>query len=227
MTDDPIDRINLLEGPAFPREIAIQDADAAITDLDADLARRIGGPDIAEVPTAYLPHRAWGRSVDVYDGAWPEPVRRAVIVASPQVHEVKGTLDGVEKALAALNVDAVVTEWWQATPRAKPYTFRVTAYARARLYDGPLLDARLIKVVFATVLRTKPLSRAFSLAVGVNLPSSAGLAPVLIGKLVCGRALVPAPRTELSARVGLAPVIVGKVRVALALVPALPPAQAS
>lgn len=188
---DPIERINLLEGPAFPREIAIQDADAAIMDLDADLPRRIGGPDIAEVPSGYLAHRAWGRSVDVYDPSWPESVRRAVIVAAPTVHEVKGTVDGVEKALSALNVDATVTEWWQTAPRGVPYTFSVRAFARARLYDGPLLDARLIKVIFASILRAKGLSRAFDLTVAAALPSPVRMAPVIVPRCRVALAAVP------------------------------------
>lgn len=220
---DPVERINLLEGPARKREIAIQDADAAITDLDTDLVRRVGGPNIADVPIGNLPARAWARSVDVYDPAWPEEVRRAVIVAAPQVQSLKGSLGAVETALAALRVDAVITEWFQETPRGAAYTFTVRAYARARLYDGPLLDARLVKVVFSSVLRAKPLSRAFDLIVGANLPATGNLAPVLVGKLVCARAVIPRPRATVAAAMGLAPVIVGKVRVARSLVPALPP----
>ncbi|UIY44145.1 phage tail protein I [Methylobacterium radiotolerans] len=188
---DLVERINLLEGPAWPREIAIQDADAAITDLDGDLPRRVGGPNIADVPADYLAHRAWGRSVDVYDPAWPEETRRNVIVVAPAVHKTKGTVDGVEKALSALNVDATVTEWWQTVPRGVPYTFSVRAFARARLYDGPLLDARLIKVIFASILRAKGLSRAFDLTVVAALPAPLRMAPVLIPRCRVALAAVP------------------------------------
>lgn len=219
---EPKKRRSLLLGFVSPPERVIEAADAAIEDFDTDLPRRAGGPDIDLVPAEHLPARAWGRSVDVWDPVWPEAIKRAVIVAAPQVHERKGTVYAVKTALAALGVDAAVIEWWQEVPKAAPYTFTVKAYARARLYDGPLLDARLIRVVFASVLRAKPESRAFDLVVGANLPARAGLAPVLIGKCVLGRAAVPRPRTGMQASLGVAPVLVGKVRVSRAFVPALP-----
>lgn len=172
---DPVERINLLEGPAFRREIAIQDADAAIQDLDTDVVRRVGGPDIALVPTAFLPHRAWGRSVDIYDPAWPEETRRAKIVAAPAEHEIKGTPAGIDLALATLGIDAVTTEWWQVEPKRQPYTFRVRANFRNRLYGGPELDARMIRIAFVTILRAKPLSRAFDLETAAATSAALGI----------------------------------------------------
>lgn len=179
---DPVARVDLLPASISTtrREIAIQDADAAIQDLDTDLPRRAGGPDIAEVPAAYLPHRAWGRSVDVWDPVWPEATRRAVIVASPGVHLVKGSPYSVEAALDALQIDAVVTQWWEKTPRGVPYTFSVRAFVRGRIYDGPTLDARLIGVIRATILRSKPLTRAFDLTVAAALPTPLWMAPVVL-----------------------------------------------
>ena len=190
---DLVERIDLLPASVStrPREIAIQDADAAIEDLDTDLPRRVGGPDIADVPAAFLPHRAWGRSVDVWDPVWPEGIQRAVIVAAPQVHLVKGSPYSVEAALGALQVDATVTQWWEKTPRGVPYTFSVRAFVRGRIYSGPTLDARLIGVIRASVLRTKPLTRAFDLTVAAALPTPLRMIPVVLPRCRVSLAVVP------------------------------------
>lgn len=175
---DPGARTDLLPHNGTRREIAIQDADAAITDLDFDLVRRVGGPDIAAVPEAYLPHRAWGRSVDVWRVRWSVDTKRAAIVAAPTVHRYKGTPYAVETALAALQVEADIVEWWQETPRGQPYTFSVRARARAQIYEGggAILSEALIRDVFSTVKRTKPLSRAFDLTIGATFPESLAVA---------------------------------------------------
>lgn len=220
---DPVARPTLLPPFAVPRERAIGGANAAVAEIDHAVVRQAGGPDIGAVPASYLPARAEMASVDVWDPLWPEAVKRAAIAAAPEVHRHKGTVRAVKAALGALRIDADVVEWWQESPRGAPYTFTVRAFARARLYDGPLLDARLIAVAYASVLRAKPVSRAFDLIVGVVLPAHGGLAPVLTGKAVTARALVPRPRADFAAGLGLAPVLVGAVRVSRAMVPVLPP----
>lgn len=218
---DPIERDTLIVSPT-PREGAIASADAAVSDVDAGLILRAGSPDIAQVPSAYLPARAQARSVDVWDETWPDEVKRAVIVAAPDVHRHKGTVYAVKASLGALGIDATITEWWQSVPKGAPYTFTVKAYARARLYDGPLLDARLIRAAYASILSVKPESRAFDLSVGARLIARPGVVPVLIGKAVCARALAPRPVAKFSAVLGLGGVIVPKVRVARALRVILP-----
>ncbi|WP_288581455.1 phage tail protein I [uncultured Methylobacterium sp.] len=215
---------HILPGDATPLELAIADADTRLDAIDTDLVRRIGGPNIAEVPEAYLSRRAWARSVDVWDQAWPEEIRRAVIVAAPAVHTIKGTPDATTLALAAMRVETVITEWFEAVPQAKPYTFEVLALARARLYaDGPVLDARLIQAVFETVMRTKPLSRGFRLRVGVALETGLGLAPTAAAVArvaVAAEADLPTP--PIAATLGLAPTAAAVARVAVAAEADLP-----
>ncbi|WP_238258440.1 phage tail protein I, partial [Methylobacterium gnaphalii] len=170
------DRNTLLPSHATPRERSIGGANAAVTDADTDLIRRAGSPDIEEVPAAYLPARAEAVSVDVWDPLWPDDIKRATIKAAPEVHRHKGTVYAVKTALSALKIDAEVIEWWQEAPRGVPYAFTVKARARARLYDGPLLDPRLIKVAYTSVLRAKPLSRAFDIVIGAGFGDTLGLA---------------------------------------------------
>ncbi len=214
---DPVARQSLLPLESFPRERAIEGADAAIVDLD--VGQIIRAREVANAPSAILPDLAWERSVDVWDPAWSDDVKRAVIDAAPEVHRHKGTVYAVKTALSALGVDATVSEWWQTSPRGTPYTFDVTAFAKARLYDGPLLDARLIRVVFASVLHAKPESRAFDLTVAATFPATLGLASVAIARSRTSVAMHPRNFRELAAPLGLAPAAIARSRVAVAMHP--------
>ena len=219
---DPVTRPTLLPPNATARELAIEGADAAIGDLDVTQITQARDP--LQTPLALLPRLAWERSVDVWDPNWPESVQRAVVVAAPEVHRHKGTVGAVQAALAAFSVDADIAEWWQESPPGPAYTFSVTAYARARLYDGPVLDARLIRSVFASVLHAKPLSRAFDLKVVATLDATLGLVPIATTRTRAARAAVPAASGETVAMLGLAPAATARTRVAVAVVPVLPPA---
>ena len=219
---DPVARDLLLPSHARPRERAIGGADAAVGDLDTDVVRRAGGPVVSEIPPEYLKERAYGASVDVWDPAWPDDVKRAVIAAAPEVHRHKGTVYAVKTALAALGIAAEVEEWWQTTPRGAPYTFTVRAYVSGSLYGGAFLDVRMVRVAYASVMRAKPSSRGFDMFVGLRLPRTLGLAPALAGKAVLRVAMTPRVIIPVSSALGLAPVLVGRARLALAFTPALP-----
>lgn len=218
---DPVARASLILHPTA-REGAIEGADAAVQDID--VGQIITSRDVANAPAAYLPALAFERRVGVWDPLWSVDVQRAVIEAAPEVHRHCGTPYAVKTALGALDVDADVAEWWQASPPGVPYTFHVTAYARARLYDGPVLDARLIRVVFASILAAKPLSRAFDLTVVATLDATLGLVPVATTRTRAARSAVPAASGETMAMLALAPAATARTRVAVAVVPVLPPA---
>jgi phage tail-like protein len=51
-------------------------------------------------PAPLLPWMAWGFSVDVWDEAWPEQKKRAIIAQSFELHRRKGTLDGIARHLS-------------------------------------------------------------------------------------------------------------------------------
>lgn len=208
---DIVKRAEILPNDATPREKAYAAVDARFEDIDTDLVRRV--KSVAEAPADYLPYLAWERSVDVYDPAWPEAVKRAVIAAAPEVHRYKGTRHAVEVALAALRVGTEITEWWQEVPRAAPYTFRVTAYARGRLYDGPVLDTRLTRVIYSAITRAKPLSRAFTFSVVANLPSTLGMAAAATARVRGQGVLRPVAQDAFAMRLGLAGAATARVRV--------------
>lgn len=215
---DP-DRDDAQPGNATALEVSIAQTTGRLDDLDTDLPRRVGSSDIDEVPEPYLAHRAWSRSVDVYDPAWPVQIRRDVTEAAPEVHLHKGELFAVRRALAALRVDAEVRQWWETEPKGQPYTFEVRTFARARLYDGPLLDERMIRVVYAAIDRAKPLSRAFALNVSAGWIARVGVTTALVGKAKLSRAVVPRVETDMEAGLALVPALIGKATLSRAVVP--------
>lgn len=213
----PAPRDNILPGNATSLERAVADTDGRLDDIDMAFVSRVRDP--AQTPAAILPYLAWERSVDVWDPAWPEDVQRTVVAVALIVHRYKGTRYGVRTALDALQVATRIVEWWETGPEGPPYTFEVTAYVRARLYDGdgPLVDARLIRVIYDTITRTKPLSRAFELRIGIGTGSPLGLAPIAMAR---GRMDLSAasarPLPALRSDLGLAPMAAVRNRVAVA-----------
>ena len=75
--------------------------------------------------------------------------------------------------------------------------------------------------MYATVLRTKPASRAFALALGAQFPAVLGLAPVALAKVVPRVALHPSLGARSGRTLGLAGVALAKVASRRALRPSL------
>ncbi len=207
---------SLIQAPT-PREASIEGADAAIGTLDA--GQIIAARSVADAPEAYLASLAYERNVVAWDSLWPDAVKRAVLAAAPEVHRTCGTPYALKTALTALGVDATLTEWWQTAPQGAPYTFSVKAYARGRLYDGPVLDPRLIKIIFATILWAKPESRAFDLTVLAEMPATLGLAPVVVARPRIAVGMLPRNHRKLAMSLGLAPALVARPRVSVGLQP--------
>lgn len=84
-------------------------------------------------PVEVLPYLAWAMSVDTWRSDWPELIKRQVIAAAPDVHRTKGTRPALEMALAALNIDAELTEWWETAPAGPPGTFEIIAWVNENL----------------------------------------------------------------------------------------------
>jgi len=79
--------------------------------------------DADTCPAALLPWLAWAESVDEWDTAWTEARKRSAMKASRAIHERKGTVGAMRRAVDALGYDIDITEWFQRTPPADPYTF--------------------------------------------------------------------------------------------------------
>jgi phage tail P2-like protein len=63
--------------------------------------------DPASCPLALLPWLAWALSVDEWDSAWPESVKRQVVARSAEMHRKKGTPWAVRAALVAQGYEDV------------------------------------------------------------------------------------------------------------------------
>ncbi len=127
----------MLPPNAKKTERAIESATARLGDVDAHLDT-LRDPDA--IPATLLPWLAWDRSVDLWDSAWTEVQKRAVVRSSIRVHQHKGTAGAMIDALAALDYTAVPVEWFAQFPIGAPYTFRVdveftTAPITAAIYD--------------------------------------------------------------------------------------------
>lgn len=214
---DLVKRAEILKD-ATPREAAYVAVDARFEDIDTDLVRRV--KSVSEAPVAYLPYLAWERSVDVYDPVWPEAIKRAVIAAAPEVHRYKGTRHAVETAMRALSIEAEIVEWWQASPRAAPYTFHVSLFVQPGLYAGVVLDARLIRVAYVAINRAKPLSRAYTMSIYARFPAVIGLAPIAVATAVTRATAHPPHGDALAAGVGLVPVTIAASKTRARAIPA-------
>jgi phage tail P2-like protein len=115
--------LSLLPSNASALERALALVDLRTDQIDADVVRRVIDP--MRCPEPLLPWLAWAWSVDEYDPAWPEALRRGVIAASPELHRLKGTLRAVKMALAALGHEHIsVEEWFDYG--GEPFRFRVS-----------------------------------------------------------------------------------------------------
>ena len=106
--------------------------------------------DAATIPPVLLPWLAWGRRVEVWDSAWTDEQKRAVIAASFESHRHKGTIGSMKSALGALGVSLRLVEWFEDTPQGPPYTFRLQADP-----GDNVLGADFWRTVLSIVERTK------------------------------------------------------------------------
>lgn len=113
---------NLLPPSSTPLERALATANAY--DVDTDVIRAYVDP--ARCPAHLLGVLAWDWHVDEYDAAKTDAQRRALIAASWELHQYKGTAWAVLEALRAIGYPAVrLTEWFDAAPRRQPGTFEL------------------------------------------------------------------------------------------------------
>lgn len=112
--------------------------------------RDLWSPERCPVPL--LPYLAWAFSVDRWDETWPEQTKRAVTRDAFFIHQHKGTLGALRRAVEPLGYLIKVVEWWQNNDA--PGTFR--------LQIG-VLDTGITEAMFQELERliddAKPLSR--------------------------------------------------------------------
>ena len=113
---------DLLPPNATAQERALANTIARISNVPL-AARKMWNPDT--IPANLLPWMAWAFSVDDWNNNWTEQEKRNVIKNSLFVHKHKGTLAAIKRAVEPLGYIIRIVEWWEDTPQADPYTFRL------------------------------------------------------------------------------------------------------
>lgn len=82
--------------------------------------RNLGDP--WKCPLPLLPYLAWALSVDQWDDAWPENIKRQRCADAMREHRIKGSVESVESAIAGFGATAQIKEWWEQSPKGAPGT---------------------------------------------------------------------------------------------------------
>ncbi len=121
-------------------------------------------------PEHLLPWLAWAFSVEVWEHAWSEEIKRNVIRDAIAVHRIKGTRRSVELALEALNMRIDLREGFELDEHGDRYgpahTFKLDAFADDIFDAGFQIDARLHAIVTELIRNVKPVHVHFTLRVG-------------------------------------------------------------
>jgi phage tail P2-like protein len=136
----------LLPSNSTAQERAMDDATARGGDVPVPV-RSVWNADTC--PAQVLPWLAWAFSVDNWSQGLTVQQQRDAVKASVEIHRHKGTIGAVREALGAIGIGMRVIEWWQDTPAAPAYTFRIEI--EAGQYPVTLADMeRVLEVVDRT-----------------------------------------------------------------------------
>ncbi|HAU5563297.1 TPA: phage tail protein I [Serratia fonticola] len=139
-----------------------------ISSLNVPL-RDLWNPDTC--PVNFLPYLAWAFSVDRWDESWAESVKRKVVKDAFYIHQHKGTVSAIRRAVEPLGYLIRVIEWWKTND--VPGTFRL---------DVGVLDTGITEEMYHELERViadaKPCSRHL---IGLSITLDAnGTVPVAV-----------------------------------------------
>lgn len=117
-------------------------------------------------PIALLPWLAWALSIDDWDAAWPEAVKRQRTAVAIAVQRRKGTAKSVRDVVRAYGADLSIREWWETSPQGEPHTFTIVLRAGS---------ADLVDAIIRDVTRTKPLRSHFTFTQAVEAAGAVGV----------------------------------------------------
>lgn len=160
----------LLPPNASPQERALEGATARIADVAVDF-RPLWDAD--SCPADLLPWLAWGLSVDTWNPAWPEAIKRAQIRTAIAVHRKKGTVAAVMETVEAFGGALSLVEWWQMDPPGPPYTFEINLTVAA-LESGPPPPGYIDDII-ARIDRVKNARSHFTFTQGLQATGGIGV----------------------------------------------------
>lgn len=170
---------HILPPNATPLERALSGSDARVLDAPDWLIRAAWDTDTC--PAHLLPYLAQAWSVDEWDPAWSEAAKRQAIHDSIWIHQHKGTIGALRRAVEQLGLGARVVRWFERSPRGAPYTFRLYVGLDQVTEWREALARRLYRVA----IRAKALRSYLDLIVLERDPPPA---PVTVGAAVIARA---------------------------------------
>lgn len=162
--------------PALQRDLsqrAIESVHARVSDLDI---APIITADYDNVPASVLPALAEETGL-LGDAGWdyagfgpsPEAKKRRLLKEAVPLQAKRGTRGAVEDALTALNVTSRITEWWQDSPPAEPYTFRIDLLlSEMTENEQPVLSKARFDTLIKTVAYWKNVRSVFTVRMGVD-----------------------------------------------------------
>ncbi len=103
----------------------------------------------SKCPLKLLPWLAWAYSVDFWDDAWSEYIKRQVVADSFEIHKHKGTPYALQRALDSLGIKTNMLEWWEAQANGKRGTMTVVALVNENLSNNSdgLLSSAMLKMI--------------------------------------------------------------------------------
>ena len=117
-----------------------------------NVLRRMISPDTC--PVELLPWLAIQRSVDRWDPAWSEAIKRKVVKDSFEVHQRKGTVAALRQVVEPFADLIDITEWHQLEPMGEPGTISMSL----ALFESGLTEQGLVELE-RIIGDTKPISR--------------------------------------------------------------------
>ncbi|RYG20362.1 MAG: phage tail protein I [Caulobacteraceae bacterium] len=124
-------------------------------------------------PVSHLPWLAYQLSVDSWNPAWPEAVKRSIIAQSIDIHRRKGTVESVRKVVEAFGAAIALREWWQLDPPGPPHTFDLVLTVNSQ--NGAPTSARYIEEIIDEIARTKPVRSHFTFTQGLSAEGAIGV----------------------------------------------------
>lgn len=154
---------SILPPRASLHEIALEMAHASRIDTLPVPLRQIRRP--YESPVTFLPWLAWDNGVTWWESGWDELQQRNVIAGAREVNLRRGTSGAVARALSGLDYPAELIEWFNDSPAADPYTFRIVL--RVAATESDILKARNMVMDAKNV-------RSYLSGISVNPPQISG-----------------------------------------------------
>lgn len=103
-------------------ELAQEQVHSHVGNMPIDI-RTVKNADLC--PVELLPHLAWEYGVTFWEDMWSEAQKRDVIKSAPRVNKARGTIGAVKEAISATGYSVDIVEWFNDTPQAAPYTFKL------------------------------------------------------------------------------------------------------